>query len=555
MDTSILAPSRAPRPKRSGGVGGPGFPRPGWLAMTALGLFALFPMDLGAQNVEEGRVVYDRWCASCHGFEGDGRGPAAEYMLPRPRDFTRGLYQIRTTPGGELPTDADILHIINVGMPGTTMPGWQDQLSRRDRDALVAYVKSFYPLFETMGEPEPMSFGRAPRSSDERIAEGRTLFQEFECWQCHGAAGRGDGTSAPELEDDWGYPTRPADLTQNWRFTGGGSVQDIYRTILTGLDGTPMPQSADLLDAGYTEDQMWSLAHYVRSLSPERTPRVREVIRVERAEPGEVPGSVQDERWDEVERFFIPLVGQIMISPRWFDPAVKSVWVQGVHDGDELALRLTWSDRSRSPDPVWTTDWQARVLEAMEPKEGPEVEPGPRPDRFTVQFPPTIPEGMDRPFFLMGDARNPVYQWRWSSDAPGAERATARGMLDVVPLGAGGLTAEAVWEEGQWQLLLRRSLESPEGTGALDFEVGRAIPVAFFAWDGDHGEDGTRGSVSSWFFVHLEEETPPSTYVTPLVAFLLTGGLGLLVVGRAQRREREGHGGTPEPMSPAVAGT
>ena len=158
---------------------------PGVPALAFLVLGTLAPPSVSAQDLEQGRAVYERWCASCHGFEGDGQGPAADYMLPRPRDFTRGLYQIRTTSGGELPTDSDILHIINVGMPGTSMPGWQDQLSGGDRNALVAYVKSFYPQFETLGEPVPISLGRAPGGSDERLEEGRTLFQEFECWQCH----------------------------------------------------------------------------------------------------------------------------------------------------------------------------------------------------------------------------------------------------------------------------------------------------------------------------------------------------------------------------------
>ncbi len=507
-------------------------------------LFLLPPAPGAAQDgdLALGKEVYDRWCGSCHGWDGAGDGPAADWMLPRPRDFTRGLYQIRTTAGGEIPTDQDIMEVINKGMPGTTMPGWESQLPRRQREALVAYLKSFYPPFETLPAPAPLDFGRAPRVSEERIAEGRLFYDSIECWQCHGDQGRGDGPSARDAEDDWGFPSRPADLTQNWRFSGGGSVEDIYRRLRTGLDGSPMPSFSDLIDAGFmTDDQLWNVAHFVRSLSPERTPRIREVIRAERAEPGEVPTSVEDDRWEEVESFYVPLVGQIIISPRWFDPSVSAVWVQAVHDGQELALRLSWSDRSRSPDPNWRV-WQERVLEVMEPKEGDPVEPGDLPDRFAVQFPPTIPTGMDRPYFLMGDARNPVYLWQWRSDGNGAERATARGMREIAPLDTGVLVADARWEAGEWQLLLRRPLRTDDGPGVLQFEPGVSIPVAFFAWDGDHGEEGTRGSISSWFFIHLEQEVPASTYVAPLVAFLLTGGMGLLVVARAQRREQEADG-------------
>lgn len=538
----------APRPR-------PGRLFPVLLPSLFLTLVAL-PSTVHAQDADLalGKETYDRWCAACHGWEGAGDGPAAGYMLPRPRDFTRGLYQIRTTPGGEIPTDQDILDVINKGMPGTTMPGWESQLPGRQREALVAYLKSFYPPFETLPAPQPVEFGQPGRVSEERLAEGRLFYDSIECWQCHGDAGRGDGPSVPEMEDDWGFPARPADLTKNWMFGGGATVEDIYRALLTGLDGSPMPANSDLIDAGFmTEDQLWSVAHYVRSLSPERVPRIQEVIRAERSDPGEVPSSVGDERWEEVEPFYVPLVGQIIISPRWFDPAVSGVWIQAMHDGEDLALRLSWNDRSRSPDPAWGL-WQERVLEVMEPREGDPVEPGERPDRFAVQFPPTIPTGMDRPYFLMGDARNPVYLWQWRSDQMGAQRATARGMREIAPLDDDVLVADSRWEAGQWQLLLRRSLRTEDGAGVLQFEPGVSIPVAFFAWDGDNSEEGTRGSISSWFFIHLEQEVPATTYVAPLVAFLLTGGMGLLVVARAQRREREAEGGPGTVRPHAAAG-
>lgn len=535
-------------------------------AAAAAALLACIAGTLRAQDarLERGQEVYDRWCASCHGVQGDGLGPAAGYMLPRPRDFTRGLYQIRTTAGGEIPTDDDIMQVINEGMPGTTMPGWEDQLGRADREAVLAYLKSFYPGFETLPDPEPLEFDGAPRVNDERISEGREFYESIECWQCHGDTGRGYGTSAPELEDDWGYPIRAVDLSKNWKFNGGGSVEQIYRRLRTGIDGTPMPAFQDLVDGGFmTDDQLWNLAHYVRSLAPEEAPRVREVIRADQVEPGTLPGSLDADEWDEVESFFLPLVGQIIVMPRWFDPAVDGVWVQALHDGNELVLRLTWHDRSRSPDPTWM-EWQERVLQVLEPVEGDPLEPGPRPDQLAIQFPTEIPEGMDRPYFLMGSSQNPVYLWSWRSDRDGVRPANARGMNDIEPLD-GVLPAEAQWDAGRWELMVRRPLQATEGGERLSFEPGVAIPIAFFAWDGDHGEEGTRGAISSWYFIYLLQDPPASTYVTPLLAFVLTGGLGLVVVARAQRREREdadlasddiepSEGNEPDPP-PAGSGT
>jgi hypothetical protein len=66
--------------------------------------------------------------------------------------------------------------------------------------------------------------------------------------------------------------------------------------------------------------------------------------------------------------------------------------------------------------------------------------------------------------------------------------------------------------------------------------------MAFFAWDGDNGEHGTRGALSTWYFVQLTQPVPATTYTTPLIATLLTAGVGVFAVGRAQRRERERSG-------------
>src|SRR5690606_466951 len=153
-----------------------------------------------------GKPIYDRWCAGCHGVDGRGEGEAAAYMLPRPRDFTRALYQVRTTASGGLPTDADLLRVIDEGMPGTAMPGWRTLLSRSERDALVDYLKTFSRFFGQGEPPQALAFGSAPRASEEVLREGREFYERIECWKCHGQAGRGDGPSAPTQADDAGFP-------------------------------------------------------------------------------------------------------------------------------------------------------------------------------------------------------------------------------------------------------------------------------------------------------------------------------------------------------------
>ncbi len=516
-----------------------------------------------AQDAQPAKATYDKWCAGCHGVDGKGEGFAAATMLPRPRDFTTALYQIRTTPSGALPTDEDIRRIIDVGMPGTAMPGWAKHLGEQERMALVAYLKAFSPRFESQDSPEPVEIGSAPGESEEALAEGRQIYEKIECWKCHGRAGRGGGPSAPTLEDDQGFPIAAADLTESWNFNGGATTDEIFTRLMTGLNGTPMPSFADLIDAEVvTEEQLWRVAQYVRSLSPEE-PEAKEVIRAGLTE-GALPERVDDPAWAGVERFYVPLVGQVIEAPRWFTPSVDGVWVQALHDGEDLALLVTWHDPSESPTPKWN-EWEAKVLAAVLPEgssgEGAQADTSAVPDTtgasnpagavargpvgglhdaLMVQFPTTIPDGMERPYFLMGSEEKPVYLWRWESGPAGAREALARGLTAFEPLpGEGVLSAQAVYSEGAWQLLIRRSLKAEGAEGRLQLEPGKAIPMALFAWDGSNGESGSQGSISTWYFLHLDQPAAATLYAVPILAMLLTAGLGVVVVSRARRRESD----------------
>lgn len=492
--------------------------------------------EMGTENEEtgNGKKLYDKWCAECHGETGAGDGPAASYMLPRPRDFTRALYQVRTTASGELPTDDDIRRVIDAGMPGTAMPGWEAKLSASERDQLVTYVKSFSRFFGG-AEPEPLEFGSPPRGGDRAIEEGRSTYEKLECFKCHGQEGRGDGQSAPTLVDDWDFPIRAKDLTQPWMFNGGPRVEDIYRRLRTGLDGTPMPSFSDAVDAGViTDEELWRVAQYVASLSSGKEPPVADVLRARLVE-GELPTTPEDDEWNGTGATYVPLAGQIIAAPRWFAPMVDGIWVQALHDGTTLALKLSWHDPSASPDPAWQ-EWLERVAKAMPDVDGPiPIEQGP--DRLHLQFPAESLEGMELPYFLGGDGRRPVFQWRWSSAPDTLLAGTATGIDRFRPSDARSeATHAARFNDGRWELVIVRALAPLDSLSEPVFSPGRAIPIAFFVSDGSNGEDEVRGAVSAWLSLHLEVPTPATAFVWPLFATLLTAGLGLTVVTRARRR-------------------
>ena len=508
-----------------------------WLKVLAAAVILLPPpSSLLAQDAERGRPIYEQWCAGCHGENGAGDGEAVEFMVPRPRDFTGAVYQIRTTASGELPTDDDLRKVIDTGMPGTTMPGWSDRLNARERDDVIAYIKSFSHFFGGPA-PEPIDAGNPPRITEEGLVEGRQLFVEgLECAQCHGDAGRGDGTSAPDLTDDWDNPIRATDLTENWNFNGGGSVADIYMRLRTGLDGTPMPTQSDVIDAGIiTDEQLWFAAQYVRSLSPPDVPEVREVIRARLIE-GEPPNGPGDESWNEVESYYVPLVGQIIVKPRWFAPTVDGVWVQAVHNGEHLAIRLTWHDPTNSPDPAWDVFFH-RMVQTVTDVDGPHIG-AQGPDIFALQFPLREEEGSQLPYFLGGDTRRPVYMLRWESSPDRLREGSATGLGTLNPAGSTAATHAASFEEGEWSVQINRALASDDTSVAPSLSPGIPIPIGFYAADGTSGEDDSRGAVSAWYSIYLDVPTPPSVYITPVIAAILTAGLGMVVVWRAQRNQR-----------------
>ena len=92
-------------------------------------------------------------------------------------------------------------------------------------------------------------------------------------------------------------------------------------------------------------------------------------------------------------------------------------------------------------------------------------------------------------------------------------------------------------QAGRWRVAFRRPLAAADG-GVLAFSEGDPIPIAFFAWDGSSGETGARGSISAWYFVGLQPPPSNAVFVAPLVAFLVTGGLGVFAVRRAQNSHR-----------------
>lgn len=217
---------------------------------------------------KRGKDLYRRYCIGCHGPNGDGQGENAQWVEPKPRDFTMGLFKCRSTVSGSLPLDSDLFATIGRGIDTTAMPAW-NPLTNQQRADLVAYVKTFSPRFKEEKPDPPIEIPAESAATPDSIQRGEELYKKLDCGECHGTEGRGDGPSAPTLRDSKGSPNVPYDFTTGTRFKCGDSDQDLYRIFMTGLDGTPMPSFAYWLKP----EQAWDLVHFLRTLQVHYKPK------------------------------------------------------------------------------------------------------------------------------------------------------------------------------------------------------------------------------------------------------------------------------------------
>lgn len=238
--------------------------------LSALGAFALPAQEshIGSLvgHADAGQREYQRYCVGCHGPAGDGNGENAQWIDPKPRDFTAAVFKCRSTPSGTLPTDEDLYNSVGRGFVTTNMPRWAP-LTDQVRANLVAYIKTFSPRWKSQQAGTPLVIPPEPAPTVESIRHGRELFQNMECWKCHGPEGHGDGPSASSLTDSKDNPIRPYNFSTGSRFKCGTTNQDLYRIFMTGLDGTPMPSFADNLKPA----DAWDLVHFLRTLQPLET--------------------------------------------------------------------------------------------------------------------------------------------------------------------------------------------------------------------------------------------------------------------------------------------
>jgi mono/diheme cytochrome c family protein len=486
-----------------------------------------------------GRTTYEKECVACHGAVGDGLGSAAYLLYPRPRDFTLGQYRLISTWDG-VPTDEDLFRTISRGMPGSAMPSWA-HLGEDVRWGLVHYVKTFSKRPMTIkASHEPDKWGNGgggvvtvppePPTDAAGQARANELYAKG-CAPCHGLTARGDG--AQKQIDSKGYPTRPRDLTLGV-FKGSPDPESVYRRIVAGLPGSPMPQS------GYLQgNDAWHLVHFVRSLSSDAQREKVEMkqFRIVAKRVGRLPDHPDSGTWREA-----PAVNLHLMPLWWRSDRPEEVTVQAVHDGSALALLLRWEDTTPDSTAIRPQDFR---------------------DGAAVQFALTN----DPPFFAMGQAGRAVNIWMWKSERQAdlepafqeldkvypnigidsypnllkspLEQPTRRAMTlesdpnFVTAWGAGNIVADPTrnsaaenlgaqgfgtlkahpreaqsvvalgrYMTGSYVVQLSRQLRG--GNGEVALSAGGRVPVAFAVWNGSAGDRDGKKSVTIWQELVLE---------------------------------------------------
>lgn len=215
----------------------------------------------------QGRFVFQRQCAVCHGKTGRGDGELAKGVTIRPRDFRKGVFKFRTTPMGMLPTDADLERTIRSGVSGSMMPAF-GALPKSDLRAVIEYIKALSPRWDdpklkvqAVKLPEAPAWFENSEQSGAHVASGKKTFL-LHCASCHGETGKGDGPASKGLKDVWGNEIVPADISGP-HHRSGAAVEDLFRTVAMGLDGTPMVGFREALGA----ESIWDLVAYLKFLS------------------------------------------------------------------------------------------------------------------------------------------------------------------------------------------------------------------------------------------------------------------------------------------------
>ncbi len=492
----------------------------------------------------EGKRLYTVHCLQCHGEPGDGNGPAARFLYPRPRNFGEAKFRLATT-ANSIPSDDDLLRVITRGMPGSAMFPF-GHLPEGERRALAAYVRELTrtgvvqtarreaekngdkvnldelqrDVAEVLKPGDALPLPAAwPPADAASVARGKTAYLKS-CNSCHGDTGKGDGVQEQKNND--GTPTAPRDFTRGI-FKGGREREQLFARIRLGMAGSPMPATQDAADG-----EVADLVHFIQSLSPPEAQTQVEHKRTQvtaRRTAGPLPAVIPESVWATA-----PPV-RVVVSPLfWRNYAEPELAVRAVHDGQSVALRLSWRDGScndqigrpedfedmaavqlyRGPaEPflgmgadgavvdlwLWRASWHHRGPQYVSPLDDYPLDSPVYREKLRGQPPPELQTARA--------AGNP-HTHPDAAQSAGSLAAKGFGSTTFRPRASQLVAARSEWKDGRWTVELRRPLAvGPEG--GIGLAPGDRCSAAFALWDGAARDRNGQKLVSIWHDLVLEK--------------------------------------------------
>lgn len=477
-----------------------------------------------------GAELFSRHCALCHGEDGSGHGAAFGLLEPTTPDFGTGRFSLVTTVNG-IPSEEDLVSTIARGMPGSAMPPFE-WMPERDLQLLARHVRDLGT--KRMADEIMESATRSGRDLDHAqarelarvrwtpgavveippaleanadvLSRGKDLYVQH-CAACHGQDGKGRGPIRAWRD---AFDFRMARDFTRGILRGAASHEEISARIVAGMPRSGMPPTP----LERPEDTA-ALVTYVKSLMPaesaDRLVQKHQNLRARRV--ARVPSEAGHADWVAAD------VRRVVLAPlAWSDDAITEMQVAALHDGKRLAIRLSWRDRSEDRSPIAS-------------------------DAAAIQF----SEEERPPLFGMGSRAHPVNIWHWRSyrlrdlageldllDTPHVRRdprtgrvtatdtpvyrvtpplrkssqtadtVRARGMAAVENEDFGAeIAAAATWADGQWHVVLHRSLVTSLER-EIQFEPGVRVQIAFALWNGAERRSTSFKSVTIWHALTLE---------------------------------------------------
>ena len=205
--------------------------------LAALGADAALDLPTRPVDLPGGARLYAQHCAICHGTTGMGDGPGGRGLNPPPPALGSAEVTRDVTP-------ALMYRIVSVGIAGTPMMGWSEQLTADERWSIVSWINSL----------------RAPNAGGMAAGEGVWVQR---CASCHGVGGASNGPMSAHLSKS------PRELS-SFAWQAERSDVQIATAIREGVPGTAMPAARDLSSA-----EMDGLVAWVRTLSLADAPGAR----------------------------------------------------------------------------------------------------------------------------------------------------------------------------------------------------------------------------------------------------------------------------------------